>query len=230
MEAWQNYKKRNDSVILDIFHGLLKSTVVCPECPKVSVTFDPTCYLSLPLPVKKERQVELFLVHLDPVKPPTQFKVTCPKNGNMGDLCVALAKLANIPAEGLIVTDVYNHRFHKIYSNDDQISSIMDRDDIFVYETDTADPGLVTVPVYLREKKSGSTYAPTNLFGQPLLASLPQSCSVAQLYSALLTRMSRYVSRPAPEDEWWRPPPKTEETSDRMEQVKGVSNFQRSRS
>ena len=174
--------------------------------------------------------MELFLVHLDPVKPPTQFKVTCPKNGNMGDLCVALAKLANIPAEGLIVTDVYNHRFHKIYSNDDQISSIMDRDDIFVYETDTADPGLVTVPVYLREKKSGSTYAPTNLFGQPLLASLPQSCSVAQLYSALLTRMSRYVSRPAPEDEWWRPPPKTEETSDRMEQVKGVSNFQRSRS
>ena len=34
-EAWENHKKRNDSVILDIFHGLLKSTVVCPECPKV---------------------------------------------------------------------------------------------------------------------------------------------------------------------------------------------------
>ena len=29
------YKMRNDSVILDLFHGLLKSTVVCPECPKV---------------------------------------------------------------------------------------------------------------------------------------------------------------------------------------------------
>lgn len=53
MEAWGNYKKRNDSVILDLFHGLLKSTVECPECPKVSVTFDPFCYLSLPLPVKK---------------------------------------------------------------------------------------------------------------------------------------------------------------------------------
>ena len=79
-EAWDNYKKRNDSVILDIFHGLLKSTVVCPECPKVpscvrlisnnralnfplqvSVTFDPMCYLSLPLPVKKERQIEASL-------------------------------------------------------------------------------------------------------------------------------------------------------------------------
>ena len=35
-EAWRNYKKRNDSAILDIFHGLLKSTLVCPECNKVS--------------------------------------------------------------------------------------------------------------------------------------------------------------------------------------------------
>ena len=61
-EAWETYKKRNDSVILDLFHGLLKSTVVCPECPKVSVTFDPFCYLSLPLPVRKERKIDIFLV------------------------------------------------------------------------------------------------------------------------------------------------------------------------
>lgn len=209
MEAWENYKKRNDSVILDIFHGLLKSTVVCPECPKVSVTFDPTCYLSLPLPVKKERQVDVFLVYLDPLKPPTQFKVTCPKNGNMADLCNALGKLANVPGESLVVTDVYNHRFHKIYTNEDQLSHILDRDDIFVYETDNTDPNNVTVPVYLREKKSCSSYAPSNLFGQPLLCSLPQSCTMSQLYDQLLQRMARYVSRPTSEDEWWKPPPKS---------------------
>ena len=58
-EAWEAYKKRNDSVILDLFHGLLKSTVVCPCCPKISVTFDPFSCLSLPLPVKKERQIEV---------------------------------------------------------------------------------------------------------------------------------------------------------------------------
>ena len=63
-EAWEVYKKRNDSVILDLFHGLLKSTVVCPECPKVSVVFDPFCYLSLPLPVRKERQIEVRTQHI----------------------------------------------------------------------------------------------------------------------------------------------------------------------
>lgn len=42
-ESWSNYKKRNDSIIVDTFHGLLKSTLVCPECSLVSVTFDPFC-------------------------------------------------------------------------------------------------------------------------------------------------------------------------------------------
>lgn len=58
-ESWANYKKRNDSIVVDTFHGLLKSTLVCPGCKLVSVTFDPFCYLSLPLPVKREKQVTL---------------------------------------------------------------------------------------------------------------------------------------------------------------------------
>lgn len=58
-ESWSNYKKRNDSIVVDTFHALLKSTLVCPDCNLVSVTFDPFCYLSLPLPVKREKQVTL---------------------------------------------------------------------------------------------------------------------------------------------------------------------------
>lgn len=74
-EAWENHIKRNDSIIVDIFHGLFKSTLVCPVCAKVSVTFDPFCYLTLPLPMKKERTLEVYLVRLDPLIKPTQ--VTC---------------------------------------------------------------------------------------------------------------------------------------------------------
>lgn len=33
--AWEGYKKRNDSVIVDLFQGQYKSTLVCPECHKV---------------------------------------------------------------------------------------------------------------------------------------------------------------------------------------------------
>jgi ubiquitin carboxyl-terminal hydrolase 4/11/15 len=36
-ECWNGYKKRNDSVIVDLFQGQLQSTLVCPECSKVSL-------------------------------------------------------------------------------------------------------------------------------------------------------------------------------------------------
>ena len=74
-EAWENYKKRNDSIIVDSFHGLLKSTVQCPDCKKISVTFDPFCYLSLPMPVKKERQMEVFWVSLSAAAKPVQVPI-----------------------------------------------------------------------------------------------------------------------------------------------------------
>ena len=73
-EAWDNYKRRNDSIIVDTFHGLLKSTVKCPDCTKISVTFDPFCYLSLPLPVKKERLMEVIWVPLPPDLKPVQVR------------------------------------------------------------------------------------------------------------------------------------------------------------
>lgn len=75
-EAWTNHRLRNDSIIVDIFHGLFKSTLVCPECSKVSVTFDPFCYLTLPLPMKKDRTMEVFLVRSDPQSRPTQVRWT----------------------------------------------------------------------------------------------------------------------------------------------------------
>ncbi|XP_042785282.1 ubiquitin carboxyl-terminal hydrolase 4 isoform X3 [Panthera leo] len=131
-EAWENHRLRNDSVIVDTFHGLFKSTLVCPECAKVSVTFDPFCYLTLPLPLKKDRVMEVFLVPADPCCRPTQYRVVVPLMGAVSDLCEALSRLSGIAAENMVVTDVYNHRFHKIFQMDEGLNHIMPRDDIFV--------------------------------------------------------------------------------------------------
>lgn len=73
-EAWENHRLRNDSIIVDIFHGLFKSTLVCPKCSKVSVTFDPFCYLTLPLPLRRDRLMEITLVYADPQRRPVQVR------------------------------------------------------------------------------------------------------------------------------------------------------------
>uniref|UniRef100_A0A8C7XYA3 Ubiquitin carboxyl-terminal hydrolase n=1 Tax=Oryzias sinensis TaxID=183150 RepID=A0A8C7XYA3_9TELE len=175
-EAWKNHRLRNDSVIVDIFHGLFKSTLVCPVCSKVSVTFDPFCYLTLPLPMKKDRTMEVFLVRSDPQSKPTQYRAVVPKLGTVADLCSALSKLCGIPPENMVVADVYNHRFHKIYRRDDGLNQIMEKDDIFVYEVQEEDSERMNLPVYLRERQSkhAASSSSTLLFGQPLLITVPR--------------------------------------------------------
>ena len=51
-QAWENHILRNKSIIVDLFHGQLKSKVTCKTCGHESVTFDPFNYLSLPLPME----------------------------------------------------------------------------------------------------------------------------------------------------------------------------------
>ena len=49
-KQWDLYKARNDSVIVDLFQGQYRSTLVCPACTTVSIKFDPFMYLTLPIP------------------------------------------------------------------------------------------------------------------------------------------------------------------------------------
>uniref|UniRef100_A0A8C5NFV1 Ubiquitin carboxyl-terminal hydrolase n=1 Tax=Gouania willdenowi TaxID=441366 RepID=A0A8C5NFV1_GOUWI len=193
-EAWENHIKRNDSIIVDIFHGLFKSTLVCPVCSKISVTFDPFCYLTLPLPMKKERTLEVYLVRLDPLAKPTQYKLTVPKVGYISDLCTSLSILSGVHAEKMIVTDIYNHRFHRIFATNENLSSIMERDDIYVFEVAVnrvEDMDHVVIPVHLREKykQTGYNHTSTPLFGQPFLIAVPRTLSEDKLYNMLLLRL-----------------------------------------
>ncbi|XP_065146163.1 ubiquitin carboxyl-terminal hydrolase 15-like isoform X1 [Paramisgurnus dabryanus] len=205
-EAWQNHIKRNDSIIVDIFHGLFKSTLVCPLCSKISVTFDPFCYLTLPLPMKKERTLNVFLVWLDPLVKRTQYKVTMPKVGSISDLCASLSAVSGVPAEKMIVTDIYNHRFHRIFAANENLSSIIDRDDIYVFEVAVnrqEDTDHVVIPVHLKEKykQSGFNHTSTPLFGQPFLLAVPRVLDEDNFYNLLLRWLCRFIRSAVEEEE-----------------------------
>jgi len=57
-EAWRRYLRIDDSRIVDIFVGQLRSCLQCTVCGHCSVTFDPFWDLSLPIP-KAAGQVKL---------------------------------------------------------------------------------------------------------------------------------------------------------------------------
>jgi ubiquitin carboxyl-terminal hydrolase 4/11/15 len=47
---WDVHIKRENSIIVDLFHGQYKSTITCPECKMISLTYDPFMHLGVPIP------------------------------------------------------------------------------------------------------------------------------------------------------------------------------------
>jgi ubiquitin C-terminal hydrolase len=60
-EATRRHLMRNDSIVADTFHFMLVNRLRCSVCGHVAENVDPAAMLSLPLPVRNEREVD-FLV------------------------------------------------------------------------------------------------------------------------------------------------------------------------
>jgi len=225
-EAWVNHQKRNCSIIVDLFHGLFKSTVMCPECSKVSVTFDPFCYLSLPLPEAKERYITLVFVPLETERKPLNMKVLVPKHGTVDDLTLAISELTGTDRKKMLIADVYNHRFHKIFERRDTLSHINDSDSIYAYELpistdDTRDSELIIVPVYLRINRyqpvNSYSYGSHSLFGTPMLVTMPRNrITYKDLYQIMYRALRRLMKQPPEED--------CSEEVEKPEEVNGASS------
>ena len=60
--SWRRHKLSNDSVIVDIFHGQLRSELICPICNYQCVVFDPYVSVTLPLPTEKMTSIRYFFI------------------------------------------------------------------------------------------------------------------------------------------------------------------------
>jgi ubiquitin carboxyl-terminal hydrolase 4/11 len=59
-EHWDGHLKRNQSIIVDLMQGQYKSTLQCPNCNKISVTFDP--FMSIPIPIPSTINCSYFFL------------------------------------------------------------------------------------------------------------------------------------------------------------------------
>jgi ubiquitin carboxyl-terminal hydrolase 4/11/15 len=176
-EAWRAHLDRNDSIIVDLFQGQLKSTLVCPEpgCGRVSVTFDPFMYLSLPLRLRQTRRISLAFLRAPAADPEPQpqpeaetelqrVAVRVDKDARVQELRQALAGTVQLPPERVILTEVYNSRFFRLLQDADALDTVQDRDLLVAYEMPPPRPGeteeqLVHVAVLLRKTEQRISYA-----------------------------------------------------------------------
>merc|ERR1712176_334320 len=124
MEAWKTYLKRNQSVIVDLLQGQYKSKVCCPDCGKVSVTFDPYMFLSVPLPTEKFKVIEYTWIDSDTSIPPKVYGQKILKVADIGMFKEAVAKVHGVSDQELFVCDVWKSKIHKELRKHDSVGDI----------------------------------------------------------------------------------------------------------
>lgn len=134
-----NHRARNDSVSTDLFNGFYKNTMVCPECDKVSITFDPYSQLTLQLPIEQSWTHTITYVPLHGKI--QQLDIDIDKNATIKTLKEYVGKrFGGLKANRLMASEVYSHKFYRHLDDNLTLSetNITSRDDIYFYELEHA--------------------------------------------------------------------------------------------
>ncbi|ESW97058.1 hypothetical protein KL918_000669 [Ogataea parapolymorpha] len=151
-KCWDSHKLRNNSVVIDLFVGLYKSTLVCPSCGKISITFDPYNDLTLPLPVHKKwiGKVNVLLEE----GYPKSLEVELPKSATFADLKVYVADKVKVPINELLAVEVFQSQVYKNFEAKDSdtrylpISDLIGQNDEIWFHQIKHRPGDLIVPVF----------------------------------------------------------------------------------
>ncbi|KAJ7714742.1 hypothetical protein B0H16DRAFT_1617898 [Mycena metata] len=207
-KSWDGYMLRNDSVIVDLFQGQYQSTLVCPECQKVSITFDPFMYLTLPLPVQKKWKHTILYVPWDATKPHVKVPVEISRDASFKDLRQLLGRWMGAPPDNLLTLEIFSHKFYKNL-DDSLLCGEMASNDIIVcyelpchaqqsrtYKKQPDDPFIL--PVYFCDHKPTQRQFSSNVahFGYPTIAviSQEQAADLGAIYDAVVGRFERWAN------------------------------------
>ncbi|XP_061105237.1 ubiquitin carboxyl-terminal hydrolase 32 [Conger conger] len=105
-EAWENHLRRNRSIVVDLFHGQLRSQVKCKTCGHVSARFDPFNFLSLPLPMDSSMHLEIIVIKLDG-STPVRYGLRLNMDEKYTALKKQLSELCGLKPEQILLAEVH---------------------------------------------------------------------------------------------------------------------------
>ncbi|KAI8974530.1 cysteine proteinase [Trametes punicea] len=206
-KSWEGYMMRNDSVVVDLFQGQYQSTLVCPECSKVSITFDPFMYLTLPLPVQKKWQHHVLYIPWDLEKPHARVPVELDRHSTFKDVRQLLGRWMGANPDNLLTLEVFNHQFYKNLDDTVACEDMSDSDVIVcfelpcnsqqsrTYKPQSDDPFVVAV-FPCESMPSRVTYRPgPTPFGYPFITIIDQEQAKdpQAIYDAIADRLQRWT-------------------------------------
>lgn len=133
-EFWNNHLKRNRSVIVDLMHGQYKSTLLCPECGKVSITFDPFLTYTLQIPNRETKKFNLVFVPLDIQQNIKDLQCVLPLTANVIEVKRIISEEFDVKVENLMVIALEHKKFKGVANGDTELNDLRFYE-VVIYET-----------------------------------------------------------------------------------------------
>ena len=209
---WRLHVERNDSIITDLFHGLLKSTITCPNCGFKNITYDPFNTLTLTIPsenkiyqlqekrkkivnyrLKKEKKekkekvfVDIYYVFPFSLIQTKRFHIEVYKSMSLIDIMKEIQKRSDKRISlNLKYISVSNKECEKFLEPKKDISNA---NFIFSYEKEDRGMSQYHIPLYIRDKNKMSAY--------PRILFLNKNSSYNEFKKKIYILIRKYLNHP----------------------------------
>ncbi|XP_016400284.1 ubiquitin carboxyl-terminal hydrolase 43-like, partial [Sinocyclocheilus rhinocerous] len=112
----------------------LMSSLTCPHCLKQSNTFDPFLCISLPIPLRQTRALNVILVFNTEGQRFLRVGLAVPLFGSVSTLRAVVAEEGKISPDQVILTEMNSNGFQRSFSDEDDMTSISESDVIYAFQ------------------------------------------------------------------------------------------------
>eukprot|EP00698_Gefionella_okellyi_P005035 TRINITY_DN1462_c0_g1_i1.p1 TRINITY_DN1462_c0_g1~~TRINITY_DN1462_c0_g1_i1.p1 ORF type:complete len:1032 (-),score=235.43 TRINITY_DN1462_c0_g1_i1:78-2807(-) len=191
-EQWKRCLLRDNSIVRDAFAGLTRSELSCPECDKVSITFEVCHSIELPLPIPKTRAIPLVFYFADGTTP-IKMAIELPRASRVGDLLRKLSEITRTQNDDLLAFVMWDHKFSYQFKAQETLDSIRPDDDVVVFELQY-DVGGQIIHLFQR-KYDPRAYLSFALIADTQLVHVPRARarSVGEMKRILAEQLKRFV-------------------------------------
>ena len=201
---WDCNLKRNDSIITDLFCGQFKSTITCPDCNWINISFDPFDTINLPL-LTQIKNRNLFNEELDEFNffyvpkycfrnPINLILKKTPRSDQLKDIVDRIKKEKNFiyhdKIDELYFNDMYNKEKFMTTDITDTIQKFLSSHEyIFSYDINKEYDIQICAYFWERDDKGSSSEFPRMIF-------LKKDMSVDNLWKQLYIYIRKYILSP----------------------------------
>uniref|UniRef100_A0A8C1YR07 ubiquitinyl hydrolase 1 n=1 Tax=Cyprinus carpio TaxID=7962 RepID=A0A8C1YR07_CYPCA len=122
------------SFVQEHFQAQYRSSLTCPHCLKQSNTFDPFLCISLPIPLRQTRALNVILVFNTEGQRFLRVGLAVPLFGSVSTLRAMVAEEGKISSDQVILTEMNSNGFQRSFSDEDDMTSISESDVIYAFQ------------------------------------------------------------------------------------------------